>query len=385
MKIGKIFNSFVPQRKCGAEVGAAAALSGGNLIGNIYGSERNLSAQERENQLNRDWQTAEAEKQRNWSAQMMQQQNAFNIQNMQEQARLQSPVYQSQQLQQARINPAVYFGSSSSFGGSSLPSSSIPSGANVGSVQGLSPVSFQPFGNVADIINAIGNFTAQTAKGQETRALLEEKLAGLTLDNESKELINKMNRVELYVQRNIKDSRIKKALAEYENVAADTYLKLSAGDMNVSSSMLNYARMSLTNMLTNKTGQEYEILKLELANWQTKFDALIDNLRGQTEQARASAEESRSSASLKVSEKEAQDMANRVRSHGINEELSATLSKWISESNISDAKAQEARNQLVILRSIGSQYDSDSKRKADAALQSLFDLIGLHVSLSGHN
>ena len=29
----------------------------------------------------------------------------------------------------------------------------------------------------------------------------------------SKELINKMNRVELYVQRNIKDYRIKKALA----------------------------------------------------------------------------------------------------------------------------------------------------------------------------
>ena len=51
------------------------------------------------------------------------------------------------------------------------------------------------------------------------------------------------------------------------------------------------------------------------------------------------------------------------------------------ESNFFDAKA--ARNQLVILRTIGSQYDSDSKRKVDAALQSLFDLIGLHVSLSG--
>ena len=36
-------------------------------------------------------------------------------------------------------------------------------------------------------------------------------------------------------------------------------------DMNVQLSMLNYAQMSLTNMLTNKTGQEYEILKLELA------------------------------------------------------------------------------------------------------------------------
>lgn len=298
MKFGSLFRDFCPQRKCGPGLVAlgAGATSLLGTAGNYAASKSQINAQKDENQLNRDWQTAEAEKQRNWNRDMMAVQQGYNITNMQEQARLQSPVYQSQQLQQARINPAVYFGQSSSFGGSSLPSSSIPSGASVGSVQGLSPVSYQPFGNVADIINAVGNFDAQTAKGLETRTLLEEKLAGFTLDNEAKELVNKMNQVELYVQRNIKDYRIKQELQKYEKVCADTYLALASGDEKVSSTALNYAQMSLTNILSNKTGQEYEILKLELANWRTKFDALIDNFRGQTEQSRAGARNLNASA-----------------------------------------------------------------------------------------
>lgn len=344
MKIAKIFNSYVPQKKCGAEIAAAdaltAALSGISIAGNLSASSNQMDAQARENQLNRDWQTAEAEKQRNWSTQMMQQQNAYNIQNMQEQARLNSPVYQSQQLNKAGLNPAVYFGQSSSFSGSSLPSSSIPSGANVGSVQGLSPVSYQPFGNVADIINAIGNFSAQTAKGQETRALLEEKLAGLTLDNESKDLINKMNRVELYVQRNIKDYRIKQELQKYEKACADTYLALASGDEKVSTSMLNYAQMSLTNMLTNKTGQEYEILKMELANWQTKFDALIDNLRGQTEQSRAGARNLNASA-------EQTEFFNQIRNNeGVRKSLTDEL---LQLGNIAKNNNKIGENQFKLL------------------------------------
>ena len=75
MKIGKIFNSYVPQKKCGAEVAGAAVLGGLQTDGNIYGAERNINAQQSENQKNRDWQTIEAEKQRNWNRDMMTGQN----------------------------------------------------------------------------------------------------------------------------------------------------------------------------------------------------------------------------------------------------------------------------------------------------------------------
>ena len=52
MKIGKIFNSYVPQKKCGAEIAAADALtgvlSGIGIAGNLSASSSQMSAQERE-------------------------------------------------------------------------------------------------------------------------------------------------------------------------------------------------------------------------------------------------------------------------------------------------------------------------------------------------
>ena len=170
MKIVNLFNDFRPCQKCGAEsvylgiLGASAA--GGivnSAIGNAIGAgnvSSQLDAQNEENQLNRDWQTQEAEKARQFSAEQTLQQNQvvrdlqaqqqqYNIQSMREQSRLNSPVYQRQQLEAAGINPQVYFGNSSSFSGVSAqsggaPSAPGPAGSHgVGSVQGLSPIGFQ--------------------------------------------------------------------------------------------------------------------------------------------------------------------------------------------------------------------------------------------------
>lgn len=155
--------------KCGADPVSAAFLTGssgvlGSVIQGEYSSanvDKQLGAQRQENQKNRDWQTEQAEINRQFQQGMVSQQNAFqsqlqaqqqryNIESMNKQAQLNSPVYQRQQLEQANLNPQVYFGSQSSFSGSSAlsggsPSASgAPSGSMPGSVGGLSPVGYQP-------------------------------------------------------------------------------------------------------------------------------------------------------------------------------------------------------------------------------------------------
>ena len=141
MKYHLLFLEYRPNRKCGAEAAVEAAMisSGANLFGSMASNaqssanvDKHLAAQSRENQKNRDWQTAEAEKARQWQhsetlgsqAYQTSERESAQMHDMTMQSRqamYQSPVYQSEQLQKAGLNPNVYFGSQSSFGGSSAP------------------------------------------------------------------------------------------------------------------------------------------------------------------------------------------------------------------------------------------------------------------------
>lgn len=166
----EIFRDYRPRMKCGAEVAAAMGIGSAvsSFAGNLFSSSqqsdnvnRQLDAQRQENAINRDWQTAEAEKARQFEAGQTLQQNQFqsglqaqqqqyNLQSMKQQAYYNSPVYQSQQLRAAGINPQVYFGDKASFSGSSPVAGgapSAPTGAKSPmpvSSMGLSPVSYQP-------------------------------------------------------------------------------------------------------------------------------------------------------------------------------------------------------------------------------------------------
>lgn len=170
MKYYRLFSDFTPCKKCGSDPVTAASIMGGtSIFGSVldatvgYNQQSHMQnkvfdAQREENQLNRDWQTNEAEKARQFAAGQLQQQNQFqrelqsgqfshDSQMQLQQARLNSPLYQRQQLERAGINPQVYFGNQSSFGGSSAPSTGTPSVSSLGSTpsvgsssSGLNPI-----------------------------------------------------------------------------------------------------------------------------------------------------------------------------------------------------------------------------------------------------
>lgn len=397
MKYLKILDGNIPKRKCGAEVVGGAIAAGGSLLGGLISSSSSssnvssqLGAQSAENATNRAWQTQEAEKARAFQQGVLNQQNQFSQQMQDRQAYYQSPVYQSEQLRQAGINPAVYFGQQASFGGSSAASvPSAPSPAQVGSVSGLNPVGFQPFGtNIGSILSGIGNVLQSSAYARKLGiesdwlpALLKEQVRNLTKDTELKSILAVCQQI----HNELEKANIPYALKQAE---ANLYKTLSEIDLNsqqvlteISKQQLNRAIEGVQNALKDLTEKEAQQAGLELPYVVQLIKAKLSDLS-------ASASEHNASARLKVSEADAQDMANTVRSAGLNDEMDATISKWISESTLSSAKRQEAYNQLQILRTIGSANDnSDNLRKVNAALQSLFDLLGLHVSLSNsvHN
>ena len=298
MKIVNLFNDFRPCRKCGAETAALAILGGSaaagaanSAIGNAIGAgnvSSQLSAQKEENQLNRDWQTAEAEKARQFSAGQTLQQNEFvsglqaqqqqyNLQSMREQARLNSPVYQRQQLEAAGINPEVYFGNSSSFSGVSAqsggaPSAPSPAGTHgVGSVPGLSPIAFQP----RDLqLGLYGTQLAQQIKdladakktGVETGLLPDEIAARIrSLNTQSslnevlsvgQDISNKLNRERLPYAYKMAALEVEQSVADLKLTEQNRFTAESVAKVNAALESLHKAQENLTSKESEKLGIE---------------------------------------------------------------------------------------------------------------------------------
>lgn len=408
----KILDGLIPKRKCGAEVAAAAIAGGAGLFGSVLSSQQSssnvdsqLTAQRQENQKNRDWQTSEAEKARQWQQGMVAQQNQFqsDLQNTQfqqnrvmqaQQAYYQSPVYQRQQLEAANINPQVYFGQQASFGGSSAPAGgspsapSAPSGANVGSVGGLNPVGFQPFGtSIGSIVSGLGNAlqAAATARklGIESDwlpSMLKTQVRNLTKDSELKSVLAVGQSIHNEVEKSTMPYAVKQAEANLYKSLAEADLSSAKTLTEDSVRKLNYALEKVQDSIKGLNDKEIQKLGLEMPFY-------VDLLKAKINELGASAEEKRASAGLHVSETEASDLANSVRQYGLTAEKVATLSKWIADADISDAKRMDALNKLHYLGRINNTLNEgpDARSKFVTTLYELFNVIGINAGVNLHN
>ena len=334
MKYHLLFLEFRPLRKCGIEpaVGAAMISSGANLFGSVISNQQSgenvdkqLAAQSRENQINRDWQTAEAEKARQWqhdetlgsqayqtSERQASQMHDLTMQSRQ--AMYQSPVYQSEQLQKAGLNPAVYFGSNSSFGGSSAPSSgssgapSSPNAAQVGSVSGLSPVSFQPLDlqipalqqGISSLIDAA---TKQRVGGAQVKQLLAQAI-DLEKNAEYKSWLTDYQKLVNDFYKQSFPARLNKAFEEVEVLRHQKSLMEKQGKKFEKEAELAEATKNLNDQLARLHGAQ--AVKAEFYNnhleelWQQESGlrkSQIASNYASAEESRATAENQRALAS----------------------------------------------------------------------------------------
>lgn len=113
-----ILGSFASSNPIGAAISAGSSLLGGILSNNSQqkAMQESLLAQQRENQLNRDFNASEAQKQRDYNTQMIEQLQEYN-----------SPKAMMQRLGDAGLNPNLVYGSIGSGNQSTIGSSSSAS------------------------------------------------------------------------------------------------------------------------------------------------------------------------------------------------------------------------------------------------------------------
>lgn len=417
MKFCYLFNSFAPSHKCGESLLFAAQGLGG-FAGNVYSQEVNsrnvqkqINAQKEENALNRDWQTSQAEiarqfvydqtrQQNQFQTQLATQQQNYNLQSMREQARLNSPVYQSQELSAARINPQVYFGNHGSFSGSSAVAGGAPSAPgvgsapNVGSVSGLSPVGFQPsFLNPADLFKSIGE--GLKALGEAKRSGIETRFLEQSFESRLREAIasgdmavitQQLQALDLKFQEANFPTRFKKAYADYKETLSRIDLLKQQALTEQEEQSLKRATAEMNKAISALTDKDRERLGITVQWLPQLLQSEILRNKGQASQSYASARESNANAYVLSQEGRLRKVVADIRETGKTAELESVINDFVAKKAISRQQYQSAMNSLVKLKAISKAYDkSENKVAVDAVLEDFFKTIGLNVSASVHN
>ena len=164
-------------------IGAAAIGAGASIIGGAFGALGQSSANKTNIRLQREqnaWNERQAEKANQWNIEQWERENLYN-----------SPVQQMQRLEQAGLNPNLMYsqGNPGSAGSlkSEMPSSVAPARVNN---------SLQFLGNslvpAISMYQDLQNKQAQLSVQQKQATLLDQEIAGKTLDNVFKGYNNTM-------------------------------------------------------------------------------------------------------------------------------------------------------------------------------------------------
>lgn len=350
-----IFKDYRPSRKCGADVAVPAVMSAAGSVISAQSSADNvrnqLSSQRRENQLNRDWQTAEAEKARQFNAQQSSLARQEGLQNdltlMSQQAQYQSPVYQRQQLEQAGINPQVYFGQNSTFAGSSAPatSPSAPSSPMPSSVGGLNPVSFQPFQLDTSILSNLGSYVKNVADAKKTDKdaswvddLARAELRKLTSESSLNDVLTVLNQVNQQLANAKLPYSLEMARLEMEKAFADVDLTKQLTLTSESQAKVNHALERLQDELSKLTAKQIEHLGFENIFALRLLQAKLDNLNASTSDLTSHSKVNLSQSENIISQTQLNEIEKKIRSNELK----------VSDFNLSDAQLEYLRKQAVI-------------------------------------
>lgn len=379
MKWKDLKTDFRPSHKLGAETTALGVLGGTSVFNSLlgYGSSQSISAQQiaaqrQENQLNRDWQTLEAEKARAWSSQMTDKQNAWN-----------SPQNQVKMLQQANINPAVAFGS----GSGTVSAASVPAGEMPQSVQGLSPVPGQPLdlrlGELGQLMKNLG----------EAKKLgIDTKYAEASFDLNLESLLQEVNARTLSNAGLKLDNTLKKFKLPHDVKIAYEAAKKASYDALVSQQTVGYVKnqselaktqADLNKALETLNSDQSQLLKLDIANYNSKLNSFLKLQSAQTTEANAKAAEAGANAAVLRQEERIRSIVADIRQTGKYQEMETVLSELKSKQAISQQQYQSAVNELKRLKYITEEYGRDHDYKErDAIIQNLMRIIGLSTSVS---
>lgn len=377
MKYYRLFSDFTPCKKCGADPISAAFMGGASLVGNVLDStvgynqqshmqNKALDAQREENQLNRDWQTNEAEKARQFAAGQLQQQNQFqremqsgqfshDSQMQLQQSRLNSPVFQRQQLERAGINPQVYFGNQSSFGGSSAPSTGTPSVSSPGSApsvgsspSGLNPIGFQPSKlAIGSLLRDLAASAKDLGDNKRAQDMLFEQIRSLSTQSDLNTVLKVGHDIANYLNK-------QKLPLDYEKAVLDLYKASTEIELNEENAItqrslqkVNDALAKLHDAQAKLTDKEIEKIGIEILEYPNILKATVSHLKSEAVRNYASAEESRAVARNQISQSELTDLERIIKRNvqgSIEQEFYQRVNNMAKEGKILDWQVDAAES-----------------------------------------
>lgn len=351
-----------------------------------------MAWQSQENQLNRDFQSLEAEKARQYNTSERIASQDWN-----------SAANQVKRLGEAGINPATAFGSSAGSAGSSTPGSqgALPQGsASVSAPNAFSPLQMMA---QAGTIKNLASAYKDTQQGTTERELLGARLKEVLGNARSIELRNQIDETTANI---VKRTGRTQESAKIEALLMQAALDAQRVETEISKKKLTDAefnteiqrRLSIIfenvgRQIQNDIGRvNYKKALIDLKFYQSTLEESIKTMRSEQSRNYASAQESRSHASLYDAEKltedimrhprkVAQDIANRIADGNLDlQELEKAIKKC--DLSVSEARALKA--------ALEKERDSDvrmfrDKSVAHRSFDSVMHMISSSVGVSVSN
>lgn len=341
-------------------------------------SESQLEAQRKENQINRDWNTAEAEKARQFTSSEREAQQAY-----QRQMIIDTPKLQVQGMRQAGVNPTVAFGNSTQVatGGSNPPSGA--SGAQASGSMGLSPVPYQAqnlASNFATVAQGLSSLASAKEKGANV-GLIETQIENLAIDTQMKQVLKRGYQLSNELQKlNLKYAD-KKLLQDIQEQAIRMATSKAQGKLFTEQAKLQSSIEHLNKALANYHGQNADYIKLQVANYAVSLKSMLQLNAAQTKAANAQAFEASEKGQtekelrpLSVRGKQLQniilDKDALIKSETVNETISSIKSELSKNQSISEQQRKAAEIEIMHLNKLIKSYqDNPSLEKWERVVQ----------------
>lgn len=279
-------NKLQPCRKQGGELASLLVFGSAiSAIGAGVSSAIQVDGAAAQNEESRKWAEKEWTRQFELTNERQDQLNA-------EERAYNSPVNQAKLAREAGLNPAAL--AASQYGG--LMANSAPN-TNSQSVTPSVPMpnTVTPDSQgLGSMISAIGglfdNLATAQNKGMDTKrtsTLLDQEVKNLIAKTQGQELINEGQRLENYVNKKIKNTRVKRAFQEYKNAVGAGLVSALTADNLDSLTKVNEAQKAFLEQLTELKGAETEQAIMMVENYQNLLTAKIQNIQSDTARNKA--------------------------------------------------------------------------------------------------